>query len=66
MCLGRSEELAASIGLTVDELYTFVLQGWFRWDKNADRKICVKKFPEQGGTPAYIWNVIDNKARVPS
>jgi hypothetical protein len=55
-------ELAASIGLDVDGLYNFVLGGWLRIDKNGDRNVCVRPFPEQGSKPAFIFNFIDNNA----
>lgn len=57
------EELAASIGLDVDGLYSFVLAAWSGLDKNGDRTVCLKPFPEQGrGMPAYFFNGIDNNA----
>jgi hypothetical protein len=52
---------------TLDGLYAFVLGGWLGVDKNADRMICVQRFPShQQGHPAFIWNAIDNNAQVPA
>jgi hypothetical protein len=52
---------------TLDGLYAFVVGGWLGWDRNGDRMICVQRFPShQRGTPAFIWNVIDNNAQVPA
>ncbi|HSL10144.1 MAG TPA: hypothetical protein VLA82_02370 [Actinomycetota bacterium] len=50
---------------TLDELYAFVVAGWQGWDKNADDVVCVKLFPSHDqGTPAFVWNFIDNNANV--
>jgi hypothetical protein len=52
---------------TLDELYANVVGGWHALDKNDDDVVCVKLFPSHDqGTPAYIWNFIDNNARVTS
>ena len=51
---------------TLDGLYALVVGGWLRWDRNGDRTICIQRFPShQQGTPAFIWNAIDNNAQVP-
>jgi len=49
-----------------DELYSFVIGGWLRFDHNGDSKVCVQDFPNTNGLPAFIWNFIDNNAKVPS
>ena len=50
---------------TIDDLYAFVVGGWQGFDKNDDDVVCVQLFPSHDqGTPAYVWNFIDNNARV--
>jgi hypothetical protein len=57
------EELAASLGLDVNGLYNFALAGWLGFDKNGDRTVCVRPFPDESqGKPAYFFNFIDNNA----
>jgi hypothetical protein len=57
------EELAASLGLDVNGLYDFALAAWFGIDKNGDRTVCVRPFPEESqGKLAYFFNFIDNNA----
>lgn len=52
---------------SLDELYAFVVAGWLGVDTNGDRMICVQRFPRSTKNhPAFIWNVIDNKAHVPA
>jgi hypothetical protein len=59
------EGLADSLGLDVNGLYNFALGGWLGLDKNGDRNVCVRKFPQQSqGQPAYLFNFIDNNASV--
>ena len=44
-------------------LYNLALGGWLHWDKNGDRNVCVKEFPQQSqGKAAYFFNFIDNNA----
>lgn len=59
------EEVAEEAGVaSVDELYNLALEGWFGWDKNENRIVCVKPFPpHQNGQPAYFANFIDDNAR---
>ena len=64
---GSLDALMDAFGFETDaDLYAFLLEGWLGWDKNADDHICVQDFPDTSGTPAYIWNGIDNFARVPN
>lgn len=49
---------------SADELYAFVLAGWYSWDRNGDHMICMQDTPDTPGIPAYIFNAIDNSARV--
>jgi hypothetical protein len=49
-----------------DDLYAFVIGGWLRFDHNGDSKVCVQDFPNTNGLPAFIWNFVDNNAKVPS
>ena len=52
---------------SLDGLYSLVVAGWLRWDSNADRTVCVQRFPNQSqGKAAYFWNFIDNNAHVPA
>lgn len=46
------------------ELYEFVVLGIRGLDRNGDHAICWKNFPEHdNGTPAFIFNAVDNNAR---
>jgi hypothetical protein len=59
------EELADSLGLDVNGLYNLALGGWVESDKNGDRNVCVKEFPQQNqGWPAYFFHFHDNNASV--
>lgn len=62
---GSLEALIEAFGFESEaDLYAFLLGGWYGWDKNGDDHICIQDFPDTPGTPAYIWNGIDNSARV--
>ena len=63
---GSLEAALEAFGFETEaDLYAFLLEGWRGWDKNADDHICIQDFPDTPGTPAYIWNGIDNSAKVP-
>jgi hypothetical protein len=40
-----------------------VVAGVSRYDKNADQLLCVQDFPDTRGTPSYVFNFVDNRAR---
>lgn len=63
---GSVQALMDAFGIASEaNLYASLLDGWYGWDKNGDSHICVADFPDTPGNPAYIWNVIDNAARLP-
>lgn len=62
------QELAEAFGLEdVDALYAFLLESLIGEDHNGDATICIKPVPlQQDAYPAYIFSILDNRARVPS
>ena len=64
---GSLQEGIDTLGFAdADDLYSFVIGGWLRFDHNGDSKVCVQDFPNTNGLPAFIWNFTDNNAKVPS
>lgn len=61
-------ELADAFGLEdEDTLYAFLLESLIGEDHNGDAMICIKPVPlQQDVYPAYIFSILDNRARVPS
>ena len=61
------QELAGAFGLDdVDALYAFLLGSLIAQDRNGDTTICIKPVPlQQDAYPAYIFSILDNRARVP-
>lgn len=61
------QDLAGAFGLDdVDALYGFLLGSLIGQDRNGDTTICIKPVPlQQDAYPAYIFSILDNRARVP-
>jgi hypothetical protein len=60
------EEWAAASGRTGQDLYAALIEFLLVIDMNADRAVCVQRFPtQQEGIPAWLFNTIDNQAQVP-
>ena len=38
-----------------------IIEGISRFDKNGDQQLCVQDFPNTKGTPAYVFNFVDNR-----
>ncbi len=51
---------------SADDLYAIVLGEWLTIDKNGDRNICLKDMPDTPGSPPWVFNAVDNNAKLPS